>query len=238
MQSVVPGAVSKPLTPWLLCTTDVLQAAEPAHQRQLLARHTEGHGERRLEVRYRLCSSLPSQHGALLHAARPVCTRVHLHDLPHLQHHSLIRSCSKALYLCRRRYIDNTPAIQTTSNNPYGHWAWSHWTAAAAGNGYLCTAAYSSLAYDKYLGRLDNATDMANTTLFESAAGNADKSYGWTAESCGTTTLGFICNFPISVFSCNPPPVPPPSPPRPPSPPSPPVMPSCELLLGLSAIWL
>ncbi len=55
--------------------------------------------------------------------------------------------------------------MQWTSNDPtYGHWAWTHYAQQAAGNGYLCTAAYAALAYDKYLGS-SNATDLANQTL-------------------------------------------------------------------------
>jgi hypothetical protein len=54
--------------------------------------------------------------------------------------------------------------VQWTSNDPYGHWAWTHYAQQAAGNGYLCTAAYVSLAFDKYLGS-NNATELANQTL-------------------------------------------------------------------------
>lgn len=125
------------------------------------------------------------------------------------------------------RYIDNTPAVQWTSNDPFGHWASAHYTQQVPANGYLCAAAYSSLAFDKYLGTT-SAVDLGNVTLYETAAGAADKTYGWRAEPC-SSTLGYICNFPISVFSnCSPPPSLPPRPPRPPKPPSPPVMPSCE----------
>ena len=66
---------------------------------------------------------------------------------------------------CDPRYLDSSPTVQWTSNDPtYGHWAWTHYAQQAAGNGYLCAAAYANLAYDKYIGS-SNSTEVANQTL-------------------------------------------------------------------------
>lgn len=50
----------------------------------------------------------------------------------------------------------------------------------------------------------------------------------WLPTSCTATAYHYICETPLSYYSCPPPPSPPPPSPPPPNPPVPPAPPSCE----------
>ncbi len=112
------------------------------------------------------------------------------------------------------------------NGNPYAHWTWTFNT-DKNGTANNCTKASGAVKYDQFYG-LDptNVTQQNDQALYLTTAGS-DLKYGWVVSSC-TTTMGFICQVPSTIFPCLPPPASPPPPPLPPSPPSPPMATRCE----------
>jgi hypothetical protein len=103
-----------------------------------------------------------------------------------------------------------------------------------------CVQAFAADAYRRFMGNASDWREYSNQTYFESAAGDDTRVYAWAlppqaTETC-LTTKPFICEIPLSVYPCFPPPLPPPSPPSPPSPPAPPAPPSCECCRQAS-VW-
>jgi hypothetical protein len=122
---------------------------------------------------------------------------------------------------------------QVGNANPYAHWT-STFNTDKNGTANNCTKASDAAKYDQFYG-LDptNVTQQNDAALYLTTAGT-DLKYGWVVTSC-TTTMGFICQVPSTIFPCYPPPASPPPPPSPPSPPSPPMGTKCGFTSGMFA---
>jgi hypothetical protein len=114
-------------------------------------------------------------------------------------------------------YFRRLPANDPRAITPYTH--------------IRCAHAMASDAYRHFLGNASDWRQYSDSYWFENTAGDDTRVYAWaiplSPDSCATLKP-WICEIPVSVYPCFPPPMPPPSPPSPPSPPAPPAPPSCK----------